>query len=93
MTDNRDTQNQGLQQQPDDAQRQQVGQQNQQGETRQPQQQQQNPQQAQLGQQNQQADRRQGVDATNEDDMEGGEVGGGNGDIRPDRTDDGGAQR
>lgn len=36
MNENRD--NQGLQQQPNDAQRQQAGQQNQQGETRQPQQ-------------------------------------------------------
>jgi hypothetical protein len=44
-------------QQSSDAQRQQAGQQNQQGETRQPQQQQDDRQQTQPGQQNQQADR------------------------------------
>ncbi|USQ97918.1 hypothetical protein [Caulobacter sp. RL271] len=93
MNENRD--NQGLQQQPNDAQRQQAGQQNQQGETRQPQQQPSNPQQAQPGQQNQQADRRQGegVEGTDQEGLNDGGVTGGNGDIRPDRTGDGGAER
>lgn len=95
MTDNRD--NQGMQQQPNDAQRQQAGQQNQQGETRQPQQQTSNPQQVQPGQQNQQADRdrrqNEGVEGTDQDGLNDGGVTGGNGDIRPDRTDEGGAQR
>lgn len=52
--------NDRMQQQSSDAQRQQVGQQNQQGDTRQPQQQQNNPQQAQPDQQNQQGERRPG---------------------------------
>lgn len=93
MNENRD--NQGLQQQPNDAQRQQAGQQNQQGETRQPQQQQQDPQQAQPGQQNQQADRRpaEGVEGTDQDGLNDDGMTGGNGDIRPDRTDEGGAER
>jgi len=95
MSENRD--NQGLQQQPNDAQRQQAGQQNQQVETRQPQQQDQNPQQAQPGQQNQQADRErrpnEGVEGTDQDGLTDGGVTGGNGDIRPGRTGDGGVER
>ena len=95
MDENRD--NQGLQQQPNDAQRPQPDQQNQQGETRQPQQQQQNPQHAQPGQQNQQADgdrrRDEGVEGVDQDGLNDGGVTGGNGDIRPDRTDDGGVER
>ncbi|UAL12314.1 hypothetical protein [Caulobacter segnis] len=94
MNETRD--NQGLQQQPNDAQRQQAGQQNQQGET-QPPQQQQNPQQAQPGQQNQQADRdrrqNEGVEGTDQDGLDDGGLAGGNGDIRPGRTGDGGAER
>jgi hypothetical protein len=95
MNENRD--NQGLQQQPNDAARQQTEQQNQQGETRQPQQQDQNPQQAQQGQQNQQADRdrraNEGIEGTDQEDLNDGGVTGGNGDIRPGRTGDGGAER
>lgn len=93
MNENRD--NQDLQQQSNDPQRQQAGQQNQQGEIRQPQQQQRNPQQAQPGQQNQQADRRrgEGVDGTDQDGLDDGDLTGGNGDIRPGRTGDGGAER
>lgn len=95
MNENRD--NQGLQQQPNDAQRQQAGQQNQQGETRQPQQQDDGRQQAQPGQQNQQADRdrrpNEGVEGTDQDGLNTGGVAGGNGDIRPGRTGDGGAER
>lgn len=81
MTDNRESQ--GLQQQPNDAQRQQAGQQNQQGD-RQPPQQQDNPQQAQPGQQNQQADRRQaeGIDGTGQGDLDNG------GGLQPTREDD-----
>ena len=95
MNENRD--NQGLQQQPGDAQRQQPGQQNQQGDTRQPPQQEQNPQQTQPGQQNQQASRErrpnEGVDGAEQDGLTGAGVVGGNGDLRPGRTGDGGAER
>lgn len=95
MTENRD--NQGLQQQPNDAQRQQAGQQNQQGETRQPQQQGDDRQQAQPDQQNQQADRdrrpNEGIEGTDQEGLNDGGVTGGNGDIRPGRTGDGGAER
>jgi len=95
MNENRE--NQGLQQQPNDAQRQQVGQQNQQGETRQPQQQPNDRQQAQPGQQNQQSDRerREGAEGTGQDALETGSVGGvdtGEG-LEPGRTGDGGAER
>lgn len=95
MNENRD--NQGLQQQSNDAQRQQAGQQNQQGEDRQPQQQEQDRQQAQPGQQNQQGDRERRPDAGIEGSAQNGldDAGGygGNGDLRPDRTSDGGAER
>jgi hypothetical protein len=97
MTDDRE--NQGLQQQPNDAQRQQAGQQNQQDETRSPQQQQTNPQQTQPDQQNQQADRdrrqAEGVEGTGQDDLNNGSVGGVDtgGDLQPGRTGDGGAER
>ncbi|MDR7231988.1 hypothetical protein J2X45_003091 [Caulobacter sp. BE264] len=85
-------------QQANDAQRQQAGQQNQQGETRQPQQQQDDRQQTQPGQQNQQADRErrgdQGADRAGEDDLTNGSTGGvDTGAIEPGRTDDGGAER
>lgn len=79
MSENRD--NQGLQQQPNDAQRQKAGQQNKQGETRQPQQQDQNPQQVQPGQQNKQADleRRphEGVEGTDKNGLKDGGIAGG----------------
>lgn len=94
MNENRD--NQGLQQQPNDAQRPQPDQQNQQGEARQPQQQQQNPQQAQPGQQNQQSDRREGegLGGTDQDQLNNGSVGVDNDeDLQPGRTGDGGAER
>ncbi|MBI1685470.1 hypothetical protein [Caulobacter hibisci] len=84
--------NQGLQQQPNDASRPQVEQQNQQGE-RTPQQQQQNPQQAQPDQQNRQADRRDGERADG-DQLNDGLAGGvDTGAIEPGRTDEGGAER
>ena len=97
MNENRD--NNGLQQQPNDAQRQQAGQQNQQGETRSPQQQSDERQQPQPGQQNQQADRDrradEGIEGTGQDDLNNGSVGGVDtgGDLQPGRTGDGGAER
>ncbi len=92
MTDNSD--NQGLQQQQGDDQRRQAGQQNQQGE-RQPQQQPQDQQQPQPGQQNQQSDRdrRPGEGVEQIQDDQAGSLGGGNGDLRPGRMGDGGAER
>lgn len=90
--------NDRMQQQSNDAQRQQVGQQNQQGETRQPQQQQSNPQQAQPGQQNQQSDRerrpgegQEGRDIQGEGDGLAGGVD--TGAIQPGKTGDGGVER
>jgi hypothetical protein len=90
--------NQGLQQQPNDAQRPQVEQQNQQGDNRAPQQQPQNPQQTQPGQQNQQADRQrregEGLEGGGEDQLNNGVSGGvDTGAIEPGRTGEGGAER
>lgn len=85
-------------QQSNDAQRQQTGQQNQQGETRQPQQQQGDRQQTQPGQQNQQADRArrdgEGGERTGQDSLDNGLAGGvDTGAIEPGRSGDGGAER
>ncbi len=88
--------NDRMQQQSSDAQRQQVGQQNQQGDTRQPQQQQNNPQQAQPDQQNQQGERRPG-ERQEERDIEGegdGLAGGvDSGAIQPGKTGQGDVER
>jgi hypothetical protein len=91
MNENRE--NQGLAQQASDAQRQQAGQQNQQSDARQPQQQQDDRQQAQPGQQNQQAGRREGADGKDENGLNTDAASGGNGDLRPEQTDDAGDQR
>jgi hypothetical protein len=83
-------------QQANDAQRQQAGQQNQQGDTRQPQQQQDERQHNQPGQQNQQADREGRVDAEGNPhiDSDKGLSGGAETDgMEPGRTGDGGAER
>ncbi|MGH1557393.1 hypothetical protein ACRAWD_05320 [Caulobacter segnis] len=88
-----DTNQDRMPQQQNDGERRQAGQQNQQGETRQPQQQPDDRQQAQpRPKQNQQADRErrpdQGVDATDQNGMNKRSATGGNGDLRPDQTDD-----
>lgn len=85
-----------LQQQQNDTQRPQAGQQNQQGENRQPPQQRDDRQQAQPGQQNQQADRnRRSNDGVDGADQNGLKDGGSarDDDQRRDRTDDVDAQR